>query len=307
MKQYFGDDWKPIDKCDVTDKESFAVYRYCLKKWYDMLLGNDIHTVSNQITKMLTADLEFRTINEAKRLNNEKNRKQNEIVHRFIINGFVCPQYLRIRSLTELSTSDKRKAVYSLPRVLYEIEEKADLITRENYVCYATGSYVCARERINECFEIRRLQKKFDSLSIKKGKKRDRNDRINKKVFANLRKKLELTEIHKLRKYVNKYLAHSADPKNRGTIDLFPFRDMDKIYKNICYVAKELNEKILDCTHEFLPIWQYDPLKFLCVPVATRQDIKHIHKYWNLRMEQVRRFYLTSVNDASHDQDLEKG
>lgn len=306
MRQHYGDNWKPIEECDVLDKESLAVYRYHLKNWYNILLGDDIHAISNQITKMLTADLELRTINEAKRINSEKNRNQNEIVHRLIINGFVYPQYLRIRSLTELSDGAGKKAVYSPPRIINGIERNSDIITRENYVCHAIGSYVCKRDEINNCFEIRRLQKKFDTLVIKKDTERHKTDKVNSNFFASLRKKLELTEIHKLRKYVDKYLAHSADPKNRGTIDLFPFRDMDKIYKNICYVANELNEEILDCTHEFLPFWQYDPLEFISIPIAIQEDIKHIRKYWNSRMEQIRRFYITKGNGVVSNQNSQK-
>jgi hypothetical protein len=306
MKKHYGDDWKPIEECNVSDKEALAIYRYSLKNWHNILLGDDMHAISNQITKMLTADLEFRTINEAKRVNNEKERNQNEIIHRFIINGFVYPQYLRIRSLTELSASTGRRAVYSLPRIISEIEGNSDLITRENYVCYAIGSYVCKTDETDSYLEIRRLQKKFDALATKQGKERHKNDKIGQKFFANLRKKLELGEIHKLHKYVNKYLAHSADPKNRGTIDLFPFKDLDKIYKNICYVARELGEKILDCSREFLPFWQYDPLEFMSAPIATQGDIKHIREYWNLRMEQIRRLYIGETTDSLHEKDSEK-
>lgn len=290
MNQHFSNDWKPIAECDVSDKESLAVYRYFLKKWNEMLKGNDIHAISNQITKMLTADIEFRTINEAKRINNEKKREQNEIIHSFIINGFVFPQYLRIRSLTERPSGDREKAVYSLPTIINEIEENSNLITRENYVYCTTGSYNCKEDNRNLWFRIKRLHQKFDSVSMKKAKNRCKNDKINKKFFAEMKKKFEITEFHKLRKYVNKYLVHSADPKNRGAIELFPFEDMDKIYKIICSVARELGEKILNAHIDFCPEWLYDPLEYLDMPLVTRDDIDDIRSYWNSRKKHVSKF-----------------
>lgn len=286
----FGDDWKPIAECDVSDKESLSVYRYFLKKWHEMLMGDDIHAISNQITKMLTADIEFRVINEAKKINNAKTRDQNEIIHRFIINGFVFPQYLRIRSLTERPFGSKEKAVYSLPAILNKIEENLDLITRENYVYCATGSYDCKGDNRNLWVRIKRLHQKFDSVSMKKAKNRCKNDKINKKFFAEMKRKFEITEFHKLRKYVNKYLVHSADPKNRGAIELFSFKDMDKIYKIICSVARELGEKILNVHIDFCPEWLYDPLEYMDISLIARDDINNIRSYWNSRKNHVSNF-----------------
>jgi hypothetical protein len=290
MTHHFGNDWKPIAECDVSDKESLAVYRYFLKKWNKMLTGNDIHAISNQITNMLIADIEFRVINEAKKINNAKNRDQNEIIHRFIINGFVFPQYLRIRSLTERPSGSKEKAVYSLPTIINEIEENSDLITRENYVYWATESYDCKEDNRNLWFRIKRLHQKFDLVSMKNAKNRDRNDKINKKFFAEMRKKFEITEFRKLRNYVNKYLVHSADPNNRGQIDLFSFKDMDKIYRNICSVARELGEKILNAHIVFCPDWLYDPLEYMDVSLIARDDIDNIRSYWNSRKKDGSKF-----------------
>jgi hypothetical protein len=291
----FGNDWKPIEECDVSDKELLALYRYYLKRWHKMLLGEDIHAIWRQIAHILITDLEFRTISEAKRINNEKNRTQNEIIHRSIINGYVFSQYIRIRRITENPSRYPDKDVYSLPTIIYELNENLSVITRENYVCCTAGCYNAKNDR--ELIEVEESQKIFDILSKKGNKSRNRKDQIDIEFIENLKKYLSITEFHKLNEYVNKFLVHSAAPNNRAPVDLFPFQDMDKIYSNICHVTKELCEKILYCSHEFLPEWLYDPLEFIDQPIVAKDDIENIRKYWDMRLMVIKGLYTNKTEN----------
>ncbi len=74
MKQLLNTNCVPLEKCDVSDIESLKLYREFLNDLYNKMHGDDIHAIWRQITYILTLDLEFRMINEAKRHNNIKKR-----------------------------------------------------------------------------------------------------------------------------------------------------------------------------------------------------------------------------------------
>ena len=77
----------------------------------------------------------FRTVNMACRFAVESQVGQNYMVDTLIKRGFVAQQTLTIRRLTEGHDGSYGKSVYSLPRLINEIERNQSSFTREGYVC----------------------------------------------------------------------------------------------------------------------------------------------------------------------------
>ncbi len=284
MKQLLNTNCVPLEKCDVSDIESLKLYREFLNDLYNKMHGDDIHAIWRQITYILTLDLEFRMINEAKRHNNIKKRNQNDILHRLIINGFVYPQYIKIGCLTEKPARNRNKAVYSLPTIIEDMEKNINIMSRENYICNEHGNY-CGRG--NELGDIERMHKNFDVLSQKNKENRSKTDLISTDYLHALKNKLGIIEIGKLNSYVKKYIKHTTDPQNRPPISLFPFKNLDAIYKNICFVFNEVDRKVLNHHHEFMPTWIYDPLEYLDISIIDKDDIIKIRKYWEKRKTKI--------------------
>ena len=65
-----------ICDCDVTNKESLALFRTNLSTWKKWFTSESRHSVTIQIREMIWSDTVYRTINEARRLHIESNSKK---------------------------------------------------------------------------------------------------------------------------------------------------------------------------------------------------------------------------------------
>jgi hypothetical protein len=122
-------------KCDVVDHKRLEEYRekrYEWLSWYELRKGEP-NTIQQQIFSMMFLDMAYRILASA-RQNPEQEvafSAQNGLMAHFLDQGYLATQVLAIRKLL-----DKRKDVFSLRRLLDDMADHRDLVTRENYVCY---------------------------------------------------------------------------------------------------------------------------------------------------------------------------
>lgn len=270
----------PLEDCDVGDKERFAVYRYFRNQWIAMLKGEDCHAISKQIIALFSADLDFQTIVFSRGLCKEVSLSQNGIVHDFINCGFVAHQTFVIRRITEEYNGQKNKAVYSLPRVISEIKNQREIITREMYVCVDGDSY--------DTTELKSYHrhKTFDELSQIDAGGRTRDDLIHVDYFRELRKQLDSSKV--FRTYANKFLAHAADPNTRSGNESFRLNDLEEAYKDLADLTRKLSAKVLYGPNQiFLPECTCKILKHIDNPICPESKVKELDEFWQNRYERL--------------------
>ncbi len=123
-----------IDECDILDKDKGEKYRHKRAQWIENLMGKDVHSIFQQIYRILSDYALFQVVNELRKIAQEQPQKDvsfNLPVIKLFSTGYALTQATAIRRLI-----DKGKDVTSLSSVLKEIKDNTDLITRENYICY---------------------------------------------------------------------------------------------------------------------------------------------------------------------------
>ena len=116
--------------------------------------------------------------------------------------------------------------------------------------------------------------KKFNKFTDK-GNTLDRNETIVLDVFANLREQLQ--ECEGICTTVDKLIAHTADPGNRGETKNIEFDELLKAFKIIYNVAKIASEIIGLEVMSPVPVPQFDPVenfnKSLVTDIETAQSV----------------------------------
>jgi hypothetical protein len=158
--------------------------------------------------------------------------------------GYVATQVLAIRRLL-----DKGSNVFSLRRLLNDIQANRKLITREIFVGHDGMPYdpdgwksppsiqaqVYAIHGFPRSLLSSERHEMFDRLSGVSADRRGREDTIRPEVFERLQSWLASAELNKLVTLSNKFLAHSADVASRHA--LMPtdvsLRDVEAAHKAI--------------------------------------------------------------------------
>lgn len=211
-----------IDQCDILDKGKGEAFRKKRLQWMEWLSGEDPHSISRQIYSMLWDHALFLTVNELRKMaatEPENGVGFNGPVIRFFDAGFVTTQATTIRRPIEKPRADPKWAVISLRRVLKDIEENLDLMTRENYVCHdglpydygsahqkwlsslpvtksGSGSHVgfLPTQGPDAWPTAERVHKNFDVLAQVNPKNRTREDHIKIEVLEQLETKIKKCE-----------------------------------------------------------------------------------------------------------------
>lgn len=224
----------PVCDCDVQDKERLKVFRKKREEWIAWLRGNDPHSIWRQINRLLWDDILFRTLNDLRRAAAEHPSQSvgfSSDVLRLLDAGFVTTQATAIRRLTDKPSSDPKKGVISLRRLIADIQAHLDRITREVYVSYdglpydpepskaASGSGWLETTGPNAWHAAEMVQRNFDRLSGVVPPNRSRADLIMTKWLRPDHDEEcldgRLRACDGIRKFVDKFIAHAADPVSR--------------------------------------------------------------------------------------------
>ncbi len=284
-----------IYTCDVDDYIDLPLFVEKRDEWSRCMIGDGPESVYRQIYHLLWNDTVFRTFNEARRLTIESKSEEHGIngpLIRLFDEGFVITQTMSIRRLTDRSFRESEKAVISLIAVMDDIKKNIDLVTRENYVCFDGTPYAppdFMRDGI-AWMHWNRKQANFDKLAGVEPDKRRRSDRMKKAILQELHSDLE--SCRSVRKYVNKFVAHTSDPKtNPGLTEeekMITLNKLDECYKAIVRVASFLGGVFL-YEHSLggVPTPQYDQLKNMDLPMVSKSDKKSLYTFWNERCREV--------------------
>jgi hypothetical protein len=187
---------------------------------------------------------------------------------------------------------DPSRAVISLPRLIDDMRQNTDLITRENFICYEGISFegVTHEKQGIDWMHWKRRHEIFDRLSKVSPDKRERTDKIDENVFKSLAQELKISE--GLRTYANKFIAHASDTRNRFKLPEkqrnITLQKLDESYKAIIRVASFIGELIL-YQHSLggVPVPQFNQLENLDKPMVSRDDLRNLSSYWHDRTKEV--------------------
>ena len=296
-----------IDQCDILDEgkgESFRKMRMKLIEW---MHGDDAHSVSQQISSILWDYALFLTVNELRRMAATKPEKGvgiNGPVIRLFDAGFTTTQAVAIRRLIEKPKRDPKWSVISLRRVLNEIEQNVDLMTRENYVCndglpydynlvyqrwlsslpsgVHSGSLPTYGPYAFDMSES--VHKNFDILAQVDPKKRSRDDRIKIEILEHLES--EIKKCENIKKYVDKFIAHAAAPETRASLSDeekgITLERLETCHKIIYQVASFISIQLLwESNLGGLPVPQYGHLKNLDKRWTTPKKMEIAYRKWD--------------------------
>jgi hypothetical protein len=207
-----------------------------LHEWREWLLGDDVHSIRNQIHTMLWDYAVFQTINEARRYaprDTEGHVQLNRMVHAFINRAFFETQAMALRRLLDPGPSSGPRSVYSLRGLLDDMEENHSLLTRGAILCALDlpYDYVAEKARLDEgwdgslswrgpehvkCSASETMHKYLDSLTCVDPAGRSPSDFVPARFFHWLKERLERHKV--ISTFVNKFLAHSASSESRATL-----------------------------------------------------------------------------------------
>ena len=209
---------KNLCECDVEDKESLAVFRNKMRRWHQILTGDDIHSIFNQIQDMIWNDTVYRTFNEARRLSEETNDPSTGLpgtIIELLDLSFLVSQTMAIRRLTDSHEWRPERAVHSLPSLVEEIKESKSFFSRENYVCYDGIPFEGGKLPHPLGREHSLRHSVFDLISCTDKDHRNRYDKINEKIFKEIQREISKADL--IRTYSNKFVAHAGE-RERGRI-----------------------------------------------------------------------------------------
>lgn len=299
-----------LTHCDILDKNKCEDFRKKREQWIDQLKGEDPHAIVTQIREMLWNYALFITVNELKKIYEDKPFKSvgyNSSVSSLFNIGFVTTQALAIRRLIEKPKSDPDWAIISLRSLLKDLKANLHIITRENYVCYdgLPYNYEVVRNRLdsivfekevnknggtiptrgpNAWFMSELVHKNFDKLSGVKSHQRKRTDIINIDLFNVLES--QISKCEDIKKYVDKYIAHAAAPETRASLNenqkKITLDQLEKYHKIIYKVANFISASLLwDSDLGGLPTPLFDHLKNLEKAWTTPGSLKMARQVWN--------------------------
>lgn len=283
-----------ICECDVKDKEKLAIFRLKRSEWVQCLI-EDTFSISNQISNILWNDTVFRTINEARKLTANRDLKTfgfNGPLLELFDQGYATAQVMAIRRITDPTFHDPSRTVISLPRLIDDMRQNADLITRENYICYDGASFeVDTHEKQGiDWMHWKSRHEIFDRLSKVSLDKRQRTDKISENVFKSLARELKICE--GLRTYANRFIAHASDTRNRVNLTEkqrnVTLQKLNESYKAIIRVASFIGALILyqhSLSDVLVP--QFNQLENLDKPMVSHEDLRDLSAYWHHRTKDI--------------------
>ncbi len=293
---------------NTPQTETFAQFKAKRNEWLKWFSGTDRNSIMNQIYRMIWNGAVFRVINEARRLASpikDDAVAMNGMVHRFINDCFYASQCNAIRRLLDKETSTGKRSVYSLYRLIDDIENNAILLTREHILAAEELEY--DYERIRQAWneEERKIiqsgktswwtPREYDwEISANRHKDLDRlagvdrdnrspGDPIQQGIPARL--KLARQSCESIFKHVNKFVAHAASPESRAAdnaADLsITLGDLWKAHATICKIANFISVFILSGTSQgFLPTLRGDEFQYIDRPLVEAKGIKRLEEVW---------------------------
>ena len=287
------------------------LFKEKFEEWENMLLGEDKHSIRNQIYDMIRDSAVFQCINESRKYAAKDDKgdiKQNKMIHYFINQSFFKTQMLSIRKLVDKDFNrvqqNKQCTVYSLYNLIEDMKKNSALLTRKNILAahnlpydyekamadfdkntdYTQGAVIVPRE----IGFSKQIHEQIDSMVGITADKRSPDDLLPDNILKQFDDKL--ASIKELCRYVNKYIAHSATPRSRIEIPDEIDGALGKVlnaHKIICETASFIGNNLLFYVFgDFLSISRYgrfdqfDLFEYLDEPIASKETIEKLKEFW---------------------------
>lgn len=314
----------PVEQCDVIDTKCLRRFREKRAEWITWLRGDDPHSIWRQITSLLWDDVLFRTVNDLRKDAVERPSEEvgfNGAIMRLFDAGFVSTQVTAIRRLTDRQPRDPRKGVISLRRLIADIRDHRDCITRELYVSYdglpydpdiPQAAWIEKRAAAGTLSGMSRLpttgptawatsqmvHDNFDKLAKHGPDTRCRSDLIAPEWFDWLDSCLDVC--NDIRKYTDKFVAHAAEPSSRkGLTEPQSGVTLDRLrlcQQAIYRVAAFLYGPLLwEGSYGAVPTPQYDHLESLEKGWIASEASEGVHERWKRNLEAVEKWETESL------------
>lgn len=283
-------------------------------EWKEWLLGEDVHSIRNQIHSMIWDAAVYQSINEARAYaatDSEGQPLLNAMVHHFIDRCFFDTQMMAIRRLLDKETKPGDRSVTSLWRLLDDMEKHAFLLTRENilgclglpYDYEATKAEVLRKYTFTEgptwrgngykqCESSKHAHKCVDALAGVNVLQRSPGDAVRVAVIQWFKERLGNCKA--IYGYVNKFLAHSATPESRARLmdeeTKITLGQILQAHEVICQTAESVGQNLfLHSISNPLPVPQFNQFEHFERPWITEESLRRLHEWW--------RGYSISTND----------
>ena len=210
---------------EVVDQPRLADYlakRAKWLSWYETGAGES-NSLQDQWFAMLLSEMSFRVVRE-EGAKDPTSILNVPLVAHLLNSGYYSSQVLATRRLL-----DPRNDVISLRRLIDNLRENRDLITREVYVSFDGTAYAPelpeleiqglqpAESPFSEWNRSRVRQERFDKLSKILPENRARDNKIHESVFLKMDNWLDSSGASKLITISHKYLAHAAQQSSMST------------------------------------------------------------------------------------------
>ncbi len=202
-----------LDEYDVEDKKKlkkFLEKRAEWVSWFDLKMPN---SMAKQMHELIWNDALFRSMNELLRWKEEGGQDIviNSELWGLISQGYVFFQSVGIRCLVDSG----KDSVWSLTKLINDIEAWAGYVTRENYVCYDGIKFEPEENsHLNEMICNSR-HKGFDKI-CEGSPKGTRSEKFDQKIILKLKE--ELRQCNEIKGFVDQYIAHKQKNPSQSVV-----------------------------------------------------------------------------------------
>ncbi|MCY2926097.1 MAG: hypothetical protein NT031_11765 [Planctomycetota bacterium] len=303
----------------VSDERALAALKDKRKHWLDWLSGDDPHSIRNQISSMIWYAAAFRIVNAARRyapVDAEGRVQLNDMMHDLINEGFFHSQAMAIRRLF-----DTRARVWSLDRLLDDMQKNGNLLTRENMLAAEELPYdgepvkaeldkYCREHRGDgarlgyypsrlDYHWIETRHKAIDRLCGVSAASRNRHDTVRKSLFTRLKRRRE--KYAQVLGWVRTQIAHAALPQAREAMEKQGGVNLQLLWdahKAICGVVCVLAIAVLgDSCAPPLAYPQYDHLQYLDRPLVGPDQMGVLADEWALYQKETESWNQLELDD----------
>jgi hypothetical protein len=293
-----------------TESARAEPLRAKLEEWRGWMDVRTPNSITSQLYQMVWDDAVYRIINECRRLAppaEEGGAQLNGMIH-----GFIDGSHFRLQPLAIRRVLEKRSDVVSLGRLLEDFRGHAHLMTRGAFFeaeglpydhkaaeaalqehrwktleqARAAGrSAAYLDPAVEEAWHwAERLHADFDRFSKTKAEARSPEDSLDAEFIDALWRRLKVCE--GVRQYVNKQIAHAADPASLRQLPdearKLSLARLEECHKAICGVASFVSVHLLRGAQlSFLATPQYNQYAYIEKPWVAEEEIAQLDGLWS--------------------------
>jgi hypothetical protein len=269
----------------------FEQLRDKTQQWIDCLDGEDLNSITNQLTRLTWNITAFRVlVEEAYDLASdapEGCKQLNGLLFRLLQESFLESLLMGLRRLmdSERDGLNGKRGVYSLSALLKDVSEHSHLLTRGAIVRLGPpdGSIQDQRRGVEfiEAWTRSRNQLVDELVSVTENNRKT-EDRIGRHVFDGRRRMLEV-KFTMAEGLINKKIAHAATPRSRQgfNFDRVHWDDLYGLHAELCKTTHFLQDLISESgMSSLLPMFQGDEFDYLARPIVAEKDLQTLADRW---------------------------